>query len=131
MKAGLFLMPSHPPERDTFEALQWDLDTIEYADKLGYCEAWIGEHFTAPWEPCPAPDLLIAQALTRTERIKLCPGAHLLPYHNPVELAHRLQRQRAGAGPHRRSLRPTLRPLRLSPGGHDGRLGIGGDSDGV
>ena len=57
MKAGLFLMPSHPPERDTFDAHSWDLDVLELADRLGYVEAWIGEHFTAPWEPVPAPDL--------------------------------------------------------------------------
>ena len=43
-----------------------------------------------PGSRCPAPDLLIAQALPRTERIKLCPGAHLLPYHHPIELAHRV-----------------------------------------
>ena len=36
----------------------------------------MGEHFTAPWEPNPAPDLLIAQGLQRTKNIKLCPGAH-------------------------------------------------------
>ena len=71
MKAGLFLMPSHPPERDTFDAHSWDLDVLELADRLGYLEAWIGEHFTAPWEPIPAPDLLISQALLRTKQIKL------------------------------------------------------------
>ena len=90
MKAGLFLMPSHPPERDTFDAHSWDLDVLELADSLGYVEAWIGEHFTAPWEPVPAPDLLISQALLRTKQIKLGPGAHLLPFHNPIELAHRI-----------------------------------------
>ena len=90
MKAGLFLMPSHPPERAPIEALRWDLDVISQADKLGFSEAWVGEHFTAPWEPVPAPDLLIAQALTRTENIKLGTGAHLLPFHHPVELAHRV-----------------------------------------
>ena len=89
MKAGMFLMPSHPPERDTFEAHQWDLDCIAYGDELGYTEAWIGEHFTAPWEPVQAPDLLIAQALMRTTRIKLGVGVHLLPFHHPVELATR------------------------------------------
>lgn len=36
------------------------------------------------------PDLLLAQALLRTQQIKLAPGAHLLPYHHPVELAHRV-----------------------------------------
>jgi alkanesulfonate monooxygenase SsuD/methylene tetrahydromethanopterin reductase-like flavin-dependent oxidoreductase (luciferase family) len=90
MKVGLFLMPSHPPERSTWDAHQWDLDCLALADSLGFSEAWIGEHFTAPWEPVPAPDLLIAQALMRTENIKLGTGAHLLPFHNPVELAHRV-----------------------------------------
>ena len=90
MKAGLFMMPSHPPERPTFQAHQWDLECLSLADNLGFSEAWIGEHFTAPWEPVPAPDLLIAQALMLTKNIKLATGAHLLPFHNPVELAHRV-----------------------------------------
>jgi alkanesulfonate monooxygenase SsuD/methylene tetrahydromethanopterin reductase-like flavin-dependent oxidoreductase (luciferase family) len=90
MHLGAFVMPSHPPERKIYDGLQWDLDNLALLDRLGFNEAWIGEHYTAPWEPCPAPDLLIAQALLRTERIKLCPGAHLLPYHHPIELAHRV-----------------------------------------
>ncbi len=90
MRLGAFFMPSHPPERKLWDALQWDLAQLEELDRRGFAEAWIGEHFTAPWEPVPAPDLLIAQALSRTRQIKLCPGAHLLPYHHPVELAHRV-----------------------------------------
>ena len=90
MDVGLFLMPSHPPERSLYDAHQLDLDVITLADKLGYKEAWIGEHFTAPWEPIPAPDIMIAQALMRTKNIRLGAGAHLLPYHHPVELAHRV-----------------------------------------
>ena len=90
MKPGLFLMPSHPPERTTADAHKHDLDTIVLADELGYTEAWIGEHFTAPWEPLPAPDLMIAQALMLTKNIRLGAGAHLLPYHHPAELAHRV-----------------------------------------
>ena len=90
MKLGLFMMPSHPPERNLYEAHQWDLDYLALADELGYEEAWIGEHYTAPWEPLPAPDLMIAQALLRTKRIKLGTGVHLLPFHHPAELAHRV-----------------------------------------
>ena len=90
MKLGAFVMPSHPPERGILDGVRWDLRQLAQLDRLGFHEAWIGEHFTAPWEPNPAPDLLIAQALLMTERIKLCPGAHLLPYHHPVELAHRV-----------------------------------------
>jgi alkanesulfonate monooxygenase SsuD/methylene tetrahydromethanopterin reductase-like flavin-dependent oxidoreductase (luciferase family) len=90
MKLGLFMMPSHPPERNLYDSHQWDLDYLALADELGYEEAWIGEHFTSPWEPIPAPDLMIAQALLRTKRIKLGTGAHLLPFHHPAELAHRV-----------------------------------------
>ncbi|OBA66060.1 alkane 1-monooxygenase [Mycolicibacterium elephantis] len=90
MELGLFLMPAHPPERSLYDATQWDLELIQLADELGYVEAWVGEHFTVPWEPICAPDLLLAQALLRTKSIKLAPGAHLLPYHHPVELAHRV-----------------------------------------
>jgi alkanesulfonate monooxygenase SsuD/methylene tetrahydromethanopterin reductase-like flavin-dependent oxidoreductase (luciferase family) len=69
MKFGLFMMPSHPPERGLYESHQWDLDYLSLADELGFEEAWIGEHFTSPWEPIPAPDIMIAQALMRTKRI--------------------------------------------------------------
>jgi alkanesulfonate monooxygenase SsuD/methylene tetrahydromethanopterin reductase-like flavin-dependent oxidoreductase (luciferase family) len=90
MRLGAVLMPSHPPERDIQQGQTWDLEEIARLDALGFDEAWVGEHFTAPWEPCPAPDLLIAQALVSTERIRLGPLGHLLPYHHPVELAHRV-----------------------------------------
>lgn len=90
MDVGVFMMPSHPPERDLRAGFEWDLEHITLCDRLGFSEAWIGEHYTAPWEPNPAPDILIAQALLRTERIRLGAGAHLLPYHHPAELAHRV-----------------------------------------
>ena len=63
MELGYFSMPSHPPERGLKAGHDWDLQTLRWLDELGYSEAWIGEHHTAPWEPHPAPDLLIAQAL--------------------------------------------------------------------
>lgn len=90
MQTGLFIQPSHPPERAPIDTYAWDLEVIGWGDELGFEEVWTGEHFTAPWEPIPAPDLLIAQALAQTSRIKLAPGAHLLPFHHPSELAHRV-----------------------------------------
>jgi alkanesulfonate monooxygenase SsuD/methylene tetrahydromethanopterin reductase-like flavin-dependent oxidoreductase (luciferase family) len=90
MRLGAFLMPTHPPEQGIRDAQLCDLHQLELLDSLGFEEAWIGEHFTATWEPCPAPDLLIAQALLRTKQIRLGPLGHLLPYHHPVELAHRV-----------------------------------------
>jgi alkanesulfonate monooxygenase SsuD/methylene tetrahydromethanopterin reductase-like flavin-dependent oxidoreductase (luciferase family) len=86
MKLGLFLMPSHPPKRGLKAGQEFDLEMLRVADRLGYSEAWVGEHFTAPWEPNPAPDLLIAQALMQTKNINdayiACVNARI-----PFELA--------------------------------------------
>ena len=90
MQYGLFTMPSHPPECGLYDGHLWDLQTLRWADELGFAEAWIGEHHTAPWEPHPSPDLLIAQALMETKKIRLAPGGFLLPYHHPAELANRV-----------------------------------------
>jgi alkanesulfonate monooxygenase SsuD/methylene tetrahydromethanopterin reductase-like flavin-dependent oxidoreductase (luciferase family) len=90
MNLGLFTMPSHPPERSLFDGHQWDLQVLRWADALGYTEAWIGEHHTAPWEPHPSPDLIVAQALMQTKNIRLGPGGFLLPFHHPAELANRV-----------------------------------------
>ena len=90
MELGYFSMPSHPPERGLKAGHDWDLQTLRWLDELGYTEAWIGEHHTAPWEPHPAPDLLVAQALLQTKRMRIGPGGFLLPYHHPAELANRV-----------------------------------------
>ena len=73
MQFGYFAMPSHPPERPLKDGHEWDLQVIRWLDELGFTEAWIGEHHTAPWEPHPAPDLLVAQALMQTKNIRLGP----------------------------------------------------------
>src|SRR4029453_16115352 len=90
MDYGLFTMPSHPPERGLFDGHQWDLRTLRWAGELGFSGAWIGEHHTAPWEPHPAPDLLVAQSLLQTTRMRIGPGGFLMPYHHPAELANRV-----------------------------------------
>ena len=59
-------------------------------DRLGYSEAWIGEHFTSQWENIPCPDLFIAQALALTKQIVFGTGVSCLPNHNPLMLAQRI-----------------------------------------
>ena len=90
MKYGQFMMPSHPPERKMYDAIAQDLKEIEWLDALGYSEVWIGEHLTAPWEPLPAGDLLISQALARTKQIKVCSGGYIPSFYHPAALALRI-----------------------------------------
>ncbi len=90
MKFGLFAMPAHPPGRDIRQGFEWDLQVIRWLDELGYAEAWVGEHHTVQWEPNPAPDILISQAIGQTKSIRLGPGGFLLPFHHPAVLANRI-----------------------------------------
>jgi alkanesulfonate monooxygenase SsuD/methylene tetrahydromethanopterin reductase-like flavin-dependent oxidoreductase (luciferase family) len=73
MEIGYFTMPSHPPECGLKEGHDWDLQVLRWLDELGYQEAWIGEHHTAPWEPHPSPDLLLAQAFLQTKKSASAP----------------------------------------------------------
>ena len=90
MRLGLFMMPLHPSYRPVADCYDRDIDQLVAADRLGFEEAWLGEHFTEKWENAPAPDLLIAKALALTERIKFGTGVTLLGMHEPAYLAHRL-----------------------------------------
>ena len=90
MKLGFFTMPLHPPGADFTKLLKDDLEQIIRLDELGYSEAWIGEHFTAQWEPIPSPELFIAQAIGLTKNIRLGTGVNCVPNHNPFVLAHRI-----------------------------------------
>jgi alkanesulfonate monooxygenase SsuD/methylene tetrahydromethanopterin reductase-like flavin-dependent oxidoreductase (luciferase family) len=90
MDVGLFAMPLHPPGSNVTETLENDLDMLITLEKMGYSEAWIGEHFTTQWENIPAPDIFIAHALAKTERMKFGTGVTCMPNHNPFMIAHRI-----------------------------------------
>jgi alkanesulfonate monooxygenase SsuD/methylene tetrahydromethanopterin reductase-like flavin-dependent oxidoreductase (luciferase family) len=94
MKFGIFLAPYSPAykegRRTIKEIIDWDMQLTQWADQYGQAEAWFSEHHTVFMEPCPAPELMIAAASQVTSRIMLGAAAHLLPYHNPIAVAHRM-----------------------------------------
>lgn len=90
MKLGVCLNPAHKPGKSAVENAAWDVGVVSWAEELGYSEVWFGEHLTVPWEACPAPDLLIAQALKETSEIRLGPASFNLPLHHPAMAAHRV-----------------------------------------
>ena len=59
-------------------------------DKLGYDEFWCGEHHSTGWEIIASPEIFLAGAAERTQRIKLGTGVISLPYHHPFMVAQRL-----------------------------------------
>jgi limonene 1,2-monooxygenase len=90
LRAGIFLAPFHPLDEDPTLALHRDLELIEYLDRLGYDEAWIGEHHSGGFEIISSPELFIAAAAARTQHIRLGTGVVSLPYHNPLMVADRI-----------------------------------------
>ena len=90
MRFGIFLAPQHQPQGNPTLALQRDLELIELLDRLGFDEAWVGEHHSAGSEIIASPEVFIAAAAERTRRIRLGTGVASLPYHHPYMTAERL-----------------------------------------
>ena len=90
MDLGLFMMPLHPPEKDRTQSFEEDSACIILCDRLGYKEAWIGQHHSAEWEPIPSNDIFIATMIPQTENIRLGTGVSILPQHHPANVAIRL-----------------------------------------
>ena len=90
MKHGIFLPPFHALNENPHNVLHRDLELIEWLDRLGYHEAWIGEHHSAGFETISSPELFIAAVAERTKHIRLGTGVISLPYHNPLMVANRI-----------------------------------------
>lgn len=90
MKFGVFLQPVHPPTEHPTVALERDLDLIRLLDKLGYDEAWVGEHHSTGWENIGSPEVFIAAAAQTTRHIRLGTGVIQLGLHNPLVLLDRM-----------------------------------------
>src|ERR1700704_6384469 len=87
---GAFLAPHHPVGEHPMLQFRRDLDLVEHLDKLGYDEFWCGEHHSSGWEMIGSPEMFLAAAAQRSQRIKLATGVVSLPYHHPFNAAQRM-----------------------------------------
>ncbi|MFW2852659.1 LLM class flavin-dependent oxidoreductase [Sphingomonas sp. TX0543] len=90
LKFGSFIAPYHSLNEDAGQAIERDLELVVYLEKLGFDEAWIGEHHSGGMELVGSPELFIAIAAERTKSITLATGVISLPYHNPLMTAERI-----------------------------------------
>jgi len=89
MKFGIFMAPFHRAGENPTLCFERDLELIEWLDRTGYDEVFIGEHHSSGWEIISSPDIFIAAAAGRTRRIMLGSGVVSVPYHNPFNIANR------------------------------------------
>ena len=87
---GIFMAPFHRAGENPTLALQRDLELVQSLDQLGYDEVWCGEHHSAGWETIASPEMFLAAAGERTQRIRLGTGVVSVPYHHPFMVADRI-----------------------------------------
>ena len=90
LRFGAFLAPHHPIGEHPVLQFQNDLAFVEQLERLGYDEFWCGEHHSTGWEMIASPEIFLAAAAERTNRIMLGTGVVSLPYHHPYMVAQRI-----------------------------------------
>jgi alkanesulfonate monooxygenase SsuD/methylene tetrahydromethanopterin reductase-like flavin-dependent oxidoreductase (luciferase family) len=87
MELGYFTMPLHPHERDYAQTLTEDREAILLADKLGFREAFVGEHVTDAAESVTDSCVFLASLAYLTRTITLGTGTVNLPNGHPAAIA--------------------------------------------
>ena len=87
MKLGFFTMPLHPVGRDWRQTLAEDREAVLLAERLGFEEAFIGEHVTDLAETITSSLIFIATLARDTSRIRLGSGTVNLANRHPAATA--------------------------------------------
>ena len=87
MRLGYFTMPLHPIGRNCTQTLQEDRQAIILADKLGFYDAFVGEHLTEITENIVCSMLFLATLISDTKTIKLATGTSNISQWHPAMLA--------------------------------------------
>ena len=90
LKLGLFMMPLHPPSRNLTEVLEENRELVKLADRLGFSEAWMGEHYTSTAEPVTSPMMFNASLIAETEQIKFGTGVISMAQQHPAVVGGQL-----------------------------------------
>jgi alkanesulfonate monooxygenase SsuD/methylene tetrahydromethanopterin reductase-like flavin-dependent oxidoreductase (luciferase family) len=87
MRLGYFTMPVHGMHRNWAETLKEDRQTVILADKLGFHDAFIGEHLSDRCETVTNSMMFLASLVSDTKTIKLASGTSNLSQMHPVLIA--------------------------------------------
>jgi alkanesulfonate monooxygenase SsuD/methylene tetrahydromethanopterin reductase-like flavin-dependent oxidoreductase (luciferase family) len=83
VKLGMFTMPFHHPDKDYAALLAEDQEAVILADRLGFSEAYVGEHFSSWSERITSPLIFLATVIPLTKQIRLGTGVLNLPQVHP------------------------------------------------
>jgi alkanesulfonate monooxygenase SsuD/methylene tetrahydromethanopterin reductase-like flavin-dependent oxidoreductase (luciferase family) len=87
LKLGFFIQPVHPPARTYADVLREDRDAVVLADRLGYREAFIGEHLVDAAETITSSLAFIAHLADACPTITFGTGVLPLANYHPAMAA--------------------------------------------
>src|SRR3981189_2708568 len=87
MQLGYFTMPLPPLHRDPAQTLQEDREAIILADRLGFHDAFVGEHLTDRCENITNSFIFLATLIAETKSIRLGTGTSNLSHSHPTLVA--------------------------------------------
>jgi alkanesulfonate monooxygenase SsuD/methylene tetrahydromethanopterin reductase-like flavin-dependent oxidoreductase (luciferase family) len=87
MHLGFFTMPIHPLSKDWRRSLAEDREAFVLADRLGFTEAYVGEHSTDQAENITSCIAFVASLVHETKSIRLGTGTVNLPNTHPAAVA--------------------------------------------
>ena len=87
MKLSFFTMPIHPVGKPIVQSLKEDREAFLLADKLGYVEAYCGEHTTDRAEIITSTVAFLASLAYETKNIRLGTGTVNMPNSHPARVA--------------------------------------------
>jgi alkanesulfonate monooxygenase SsuD/methylene tetrahydromethanopterin reductase-like flavin-dependent oxidoreductase (luciferase family) len=87
MRLGYFTMPLHPLDREIAITLEEDRQAIILADKLGFHDAFVGEHLTDKAENVTNSMVFLATLIHQTSQIRLGTGTSNLSHSHPTLIA--------------------------------------------
>jgi alkanesulfonate monooxygenase SsuD/methylene tetrahydromethanopterin reductase-like flavin-dependent oxidoreductase (luciferase family) len=87
LKYSTFMMPLHPPGRNITQTLEEDREAVILADRLGFSEAYVGEHVTDAAETVTSSMIFLASLVAQTKNIMLGTGTINVPNSHPAAIA--------------------------------------------
>ena len=73
------------------QSLRNTIDLAVMADAIGFTRFWVAEHHNLPSVASPAPEIMISQIGSVTQRIRVGSGGVMLPNHAPLMVAERFK----------------------------------------
>lgn len=104
MKVNVAVSAHNSPDWDRYEAKDFSQPAVlkdhalwkdalqlgDMAEPLGFDGIWVGQHFGTPYNLTPNPLQTLAYFAGRTERVSLGSIVLVLPWWNPIDLAHQI-----------------------------------------